>query len=206
MSMHRVSEKTEEARKVLGQLANNVVQAQTQAKKDLAGLDEETDKVLIAARAAIEAIDNQRQPLLEELDELSFVIEGEEEAVDQTEPPAAPAAVVAEPAPAPVVEPKPVRVPPAVDMTEVNTTKQRVLNPLIWSGFQLLFVAIGLLVSLIYANDHYEDAGSHIHGDWSWVFTLLYFIAVLGIGMLIGSLIGIYVEKAWKEFQRRRQQ
>lgn len=74
MTMEHVKKEATAARQALGALADAARKRKDEVAAKLSDLDQETDKTLIGARAAVQAIDDDRRVAVEELDQLNGVL------------------------------------------------------------------------------------------------------------------------------------
>lgn len=206
MSMDRVRDSAENARRALGQLASDVRNARREAHNQLQGLDRETEHVLTGARAAVQAIDDQRQPLIEELGQLDGVLS----------PPPAPAA----PAPGspdnvptqpdtPVVHPEPPAEPapetpaPTAEANanaSVHVSIGHRINPRNWGPWQWLGAFAGLIVAFLVWRTIPDWAGQNIEDNTTQgIIDVLWAVAVLGFGFFGGGLLGWFIQSRRSE-------
>jgi hypothetical protein len=190
----------EEVEELLGRAGKAAAARRGANRKEHQGRVRQEENLARGAASVIKKSVDKRKELDEELDQLDH-IEGMAQALLGAREPAEPAQ--AEPTPAvepdlpaeaevtPEEPPAPATTPVPVVVAEPNPH-----NPVNWTGWQWFGGFIGVIVGLIVSNITYEDAGSHVGGDFSWAFTLLYFIAVIGIGFFLGGLVGGVVERA----------
>jgi len=218
MSTEHLCEETKAARASLGKLAAASRARAGEVRKELEGLEKETSNVLIGARGAVRAIEDDREVVLEELGQLKEIL-GTAEPVSSTpptppvppvQPP--PVAVVPQPDvhPVPVVpvtpvchpDPNPTQQQPAVIApapANANATAIAVVNqhdPRNWTGVQWLLALIGLLVGVMVWSFWPEWPGRNIGNSGVKTFVnFVWFIAHGCVGFFIGGFIGSVIDR-----------
>jgi hypothetical protein len=191
MTMKNV-EGTDDAREVLGTLADNVRARAEVASDLLRGLVIEATDVNIGARAALRAIDDEVEVLTEEAQQLAQVV--------RHEPPAAPPPAAA-PAPPVVVQPQavPVVIAPAADPPTVvggaptpEPNEPGFWHLRSWSILQWIMAIVGALIGLLVASQ--TNGFEHFHGLGRGFFAAAWFIVLIIAGFGIGGVVGFLLD------------
>lgn len=207
MSTEHIREEAEAARRTLGQLARRVGERRRDVRRELQGLETETDHVLIGARGALRAIDDDREVALEELDQLDEIFDGPDE--PEVPAPTPPGPLTPPPAPpwVPPVPPTPpvddgpvIIAPPPVDDGDDEPDDivviRRWWNIRDWSGVQWFLAVIGLILAIIVARFTWEPlVGDDIVGFARGAIATIWWIALMGLGFFGGGFIGSFFNR-----------
>lgn len=203
--------------------ASNVRGRATSIRKELEDLEKEENDVHVAAAAMLEDIANDKDPLLEEAEELTRILGARTATPVQQRPVVATAAPVQ-----PVTTPAaPVVVPPVVQQTPVTpapvptvtqpvvvvapaaTPAQRsVFDPRHWTFVQWLCAIILALVALKIGLDTKDWLANRfdVHGKAAWFVQVIWTIAVTATGFFGGGWLGRAITDRYAARRAARQQ
>lgn len=189
MSTEHIREEAEAARKTLGQLARRAAARHREVQRELEGLATEEDNVLVGARGALRAIEDDRQVVVEELGQLVEILDAPGDADNQVEPevPIFVQPRPEEPAPEPISTPA-----PADDEHDDDSDVVIInyWNPQTWSGIQWLLAIIGLMVGLMVASATWDNLVNGINGFGRGLISTAWWLALSGLGFFGGGFIG----------------